>query len=133
MGKVFVLSLMLLLVSCGRLEDPPPLPPTSGVAEIQEFSAADLMLGKDKTTTLVAHFVGASAEIDQDVGEIQSGVPVVVAPKEDVTYTLTVTAEDGTAVERRSQSRSSSASSRSRRRLEQERDRWRMPSLGRGP
>lgn len=106
MGKVFVLSMMLLLVSCGRLESEPPPPsapllPPSSVAEIQEFGTADLMLGKDKTTTLVAHFVGASAEVDHGVGEVQSGVPVVVAPKEDVTYTLTVTAEDGTTVKKK--------------------------------
>jgi len=58
---------------------------------INSFNAASVTINKGESTTLTANFINETiASINNDVGTVQSGVPVVVSPTRSTTYKLTV-------------------------------------------
>ncbi|HZX97627.1 MAG TPA: hypothetical protein VFE90_24130 [Myxococcales bacterium] len=57
---------------------------------VQSFTAAPGVVSPGAQAQLTAVFQGGQATIDNGVGAVQSGVPVMVAPAATTTYTLTV-------------------------------------------
>ncbi len=95
--KTTILSLLATasLIGCGQ----PDLTSVSMPASVSEFSVSAPLVRNGESAMLTALFSGGFGEIDHGIGAVESGVPVSTGAMAGTTrYTLTVTAEDGSAV-----------------------------------
>jgi len=78
----------------------PPGAATSSAATIHSFIASPASIAPGQTATLAATFSNGTGRINQGIGPIASGAPVIVAPSANTTYTLVVTDAMGSPVSR---------------------------------
>ena len=78
----------LLLLGCGGKEAPAPL--RSGTVLIQRFEASPPAVRPGQAVRLMAEFPAGHGQVEPEVGPVHPKVAVVVHPREDTTYTLTV-------------------------------------------
>jgi hypothetical protein len=62
---------------------------------IASFSAANPTVTFGESTTLTADFAGGAGQIDNGIGQVNSGQAVLVSPTENTVYTLTVANPNG--------------------------------------
>ena len=95
---LILLIITTLLYACGGGsgggDDGGNTQPATKITSIESFFPADYKLAEGGAgTTLTARFSNGSGSVDQGVGPVISGVPVVVNPGETTTYTLTVSGD----------------------------------------
>jgi sugar lactone lactonase YvrE len=76
--------LLVMAIRCGGYTAPAVPPPA-----ITSFTAAKSPITAGTTTTLIPEFGNGLGTVDQGVGPVSDGVPVVVKPTATTTYTLT--------------------------------------------
>lgn len=88
--------LMLVLSGCGGGSNSPekvvPEP------EVSSFTISESTITRGDEVTLTAVFTGGTATVDNGVGILSSGIPLLISPTETSTYTLSVTDEIGRLV-----------------------------------
>ena len=70
----------------------------SSAPAITSFTATPSVITLGQSTTLTPGFINGTGSIDNDIGDVTSGVGVTLNPNTTTTYTLTVTGYSGTQV-----------------------------------
>lgn len=94
LGGAALLGLVILVGCAGGQagsQAPPPPPPV-----IHSFAAGATSVTAGEPASLTATFSNGRGVIDGGVGQVESGVPVVVMPNADTVYTLSVANGAGT-------------------------------------
>lgn len=92
------LSIFLLLVisGCGGGSNSPEK--VAPEPEVSSFTISESTITRGDEVTLTAVFTGGTATVDNGVGILSSGIPLLISPTETSTYTLSVTDEIGRLV-----------------------------------
>lgn len=93
--KAFAVSVVAISLGCGGGST------ASGISStpmITSFTSPTPTINVGNSATLSFTFSGGTGVIDQSVGKVISGAPVIVLPTLSTTYTLTVTSSQGSSV-----------------------------------
>ena len=93
-----ILAPALLLGCVGSRNGDPPAAPVP--IQIRRFAVEPPVIKPGATAFLVADYAAGHGEIDHGVGPVHSGVPILVSPRTEITYTLTVKQGDRGEVKR---------------------------------
>jgi hypothetical protein len=72
--------------------------PAAGAPAIQSFVPSRASISGGEQVQLTAVFQGGAGSVDQGIGNVQSGAPVMVSPAVSTTYVLTVSGSGGPSV-----------------------------------